>query len=783
MLKKLYQHFCLLSADTSFQMNILKRFFLNNNAHSGDKSVMISSGMLFLVRSPSSPKSENECLYNDAMLSISETTNPFNYQLVVSKSSGDQDGYSNDEAEPDDTDDGDLFEDSNVLKTFLIDQELKFCLFHRHNQEVIAWRDIEGDIGDVYEYRIDRNISQDTIDHFMLSIYKCEYERKYKRSSARVTADHLQEFIATLEEARGDDLYNVTRTPKRRTKKAAETSSDDESDFQDAEEGKSDPKKGTLMGQDPCQLFVYDPEKQSFKSKDKSANVKLLDLGNWDYWLELDGADSEPVVASYVIEQLDAVFRFEQLCFIFNYFSDDEALTYLVKFADRDTYESFQRVFAKAVWEHTNQARWSTAKAAEAKYLEDAYSSNPLPDEDEVMSDIGEDANDEDVEMTERRVSLSNSVDEQAHERFKSGDHNTALKISAKNDRAFVTRGDKLGVFTTGSDDDDLEFYTAIENISNASGKKRVNPGNTMLQKGDSVMVIQDRSDPNTLYKMDLNRGKVVEDWHMEKDSVELPVTNFTGSEKYSGVGTDETFLGVSSQALFKVDPRLKNKIVDSQYKQYKSKAGFTQIATTEDGYIAASTKAGEIKLYDLLGRNAKTALPGLGDDFIGLTTSNDGRFLLATCKTYLLLIDVKIRKGKNRYKLGFERSFAADDKPLPKKLSVRPEHLAYIRQSCGKDVSFTKANFNVSMNSKAKNPTSIITSVGPFAITWNLRKVLGNDPEPYTIRRYNDTVMMGEFTFHNQNRMILTLPDDVTLVSARSFRKPEDAFSVVKEY
>ena len=61
---------------------------------------------------------------------------------------------------------------------------------------------------------------------------------------------------------------------------------------------------------------------------------------------------------------------------------------------------------------------------------------------------------------------------------------------------------------------------------------------------------------------------------------------------------------------------------------------------------------------------------------------------------------------------------------------------------------------------------------------------MLKNDPEPYTIRRYNDTVMMGDFTVHNAHRMIFTLPDDVTLASSKSFKKPSTEFGgIVKEY
>lgn len=58
-------------------MNIVKRFLMKNTGYSTDEPIMIPSGQLYLVRSPSSPKSENECLYNDAILTIRQTHKPF----------------------------------------------------------------------------------------------------------------------------------------------------------------------------------------------------------------------------------------------------------------------------------------------------------------------------------------------------------------------------------------------------------------------------------------------------------------------------------------------------------------------------------------------------------------------------------------------------------------------------------------------------------------------------------------------------------------------------------
>jgi len=790
-------------------MNILRRFFLSNKTHSGDTSVSIPSGQLILVRSPASPKSENECLYEDVILSIRETSSPFNYQLVVGKNhTSEQDLISDGDDENNEEDE--LFEsDTTVLKSFLIDAQLKFILFEDTESEILGWKDLEGDAGDMYEYRINPTVPQDTVDHFLFAIYRCEYERKYKRSSADIHAASLKEFVVEQKDLQleGDHILSSISTASSTLDlhsnlqgvndedEADEEDEGDEDEFQDAieEVATEEQVKGELIGSVLCDLFVYDAKKQSFKTKQKGMEASIEDIGHWNYLMQIKKKQSEEdmkskdfSIVSYVIEQLDPTFRFEQFSFIFNYFTEKAGYTFLMRFANRDEYDKFQKMFAKALWQHNNEREWRLIKETEQDYLVDTFRDVSLSDED--MPDAVSD-DDDDVEMTDSTVNMkdneSDSEDEQKTSYKNSAEHNKGLKIGLKDDRAFISRGNKLGIFRTDNDDRKLTFSTAIESISSSRQKnKKINLDRMMLQKGDTTMIIQDTADPNTIYKMDLNRGKVVEDWTMTKDSVGIPVVNFAPNDKYAEMGDEETFLGLSKQSLFRVDPRTKNKIVDSDFKQYKSKTNFSQIATTDNGYIAASTKGGEIKLYDKLGRNAKTSLPGLGDDFIGLTTSSDGRFILATCKTYLLLIDVKIKKGKYRYKMGFERSFGKDDKPLPKKLTLKPEHLAYLRQVCGNNMSFTKANFNSTLQYKTNTPSSIITSIGPFAVTWSMRKVLKNDPEPYTIRRYNDTVMMGDFTVHNAHRMIFTLPDDVTLASSKSFKKPSTEFGgVVKEY
>src|SRR5436305_10101336 len=132
----------------------------------------------------------------------------------------------------------------------------------------------------------------------------------------------------------------------------------------------------------------------------------------------------------------------------------------------------------------------------------------------------------------------------------------------------------------------------------------------------------------------------------------------------------EHTFLVLSKNAIYRIDPRLsRNKLVDSELKKYVSKNDCSAAATTEKGYVAVASSKGDIRMFDRLGINAKTHIPALGEPIIGLDVSADGRWILATCRTYLLLIDALQKEGKYEGKLGFERSFAKDSKPQPRRL------------------------------------------------------------------------------------------------------------------
>jgi hypothetical protein len=158
-----------------------------------------------------------------------------------------------------------------------------------------------------------------------------------------------------------------------------------------------------------------------------------------------------------------------------------------------------------------------------------------------------------------------------------------------------------------------------------------------------------------------------------------------------------------------------------------------------------------------------------LGDAIIGMDVSANGRYILATCKTYLLLIDNLQKDGKFEGKLGFERSFPKDSKPTPRRLALTPQHVAQFMHETKQGITFTPAKFNAGPNT---DETTIVTSTGPFVVSWSLKKVIAGKKDPYSIKRYGDEVKADNFRFGTDKGIIVALPNEVDMVLQKSLKK-----------
>ncbi|KIW89190.1 uncharacterized protein Z519_10042 [Cladophialophora bantiana CBS 173.52] len=738
----------------------------------------IPQGQLYLVR-PLSPKGYSELIYKDAVATIRRTGQDYQYQLVIQRA------YEEGEEElaEDDEDAGGEGLDKDE-KTFLLDQSLHFRSEKRSGGEtVLAWRDLSGDPGDLYEFVCDASVQEEKIHTFLLAAIDCQFERKYRRSAQKATEAELQEFYfdsddaipaASSVSAPLDPKPTSKESTKRmakdvRTPKTSNQSKARDTGPTEAPPAKSAPSSGEVLTKQTGELHLFDFASGTFVLQDPSVTAVVTDLGGWQYWLQITSSTGREWLGQTIVPDINPVFNFDYLSAIFNHYTEDgSAYSWLLRFKDQEVLENFQEGVMQALWEQLNETKWSKVKDQEREYVLEAFNDTTMNDANEEEEREEEEEEEEEEEGDRPR---SEHYDEDESEDDveldnQDGNVNSQLAVGTKHDRSFVIRGSKIGVFKH-LPNKHLEFTTNISKVETPKGKL-FSPTKVMLHQEDQNMVLQDPSNPHSLYRMDLEYGKVVDEWKVHDD---IAVSNFTPETKFSQRTAAQPFIGHSKNALFRIDPRVSgNKLVEAQLKQYLSKNDFSAAATTEKGYIALASNKGDVRLYDRLGINAKTQIPALGEAIIGLDVSADGRWVLGTCKTYLILIDNLQKDGKNEGKLGFEKPFAKDSKPQPRRLCLSPNHAAQFQHETGQGISFTRAHFNTGVDSQE---TSIITSTGPFLVTWSLKKVLDGKKDPYQIKRYAAEVMADDFEFGSDKNVILALPNEVDMVSRKSFKRP----------
>ncbi|KAF2436058.1 VID27-domain-containing protein [Tothia fuscella] len=758
---------------------------------SKESVIEVPDGQLYLVR-PLSPKGYSELIYKDARASIRRTSTEFNYQLVVTRVF--EEGEEELLAEDEDTEDQLQNQDEQA---FLLDEGLQFRVTIRDTGEkVFAWRDLSGSAGDLWEFVCDFNTKAETVEAFEVVSLRCQYERKYRKSGEGATEEDLLQFSCIDEPIpTASPLLSPTnsRTP---TITPSPTSTRPLIDATAAEEKAMTPKKSTtgkapaedtpkktmpppsakhpksreILAREVAELHLFDFESGAFVLQEDAVEAIVFDLGGFDYWLKVADKDKS-WLGRAVEEDIAPVFNFDYLSAIFNvYDKDGSAYSWLLRFKGQPQLENFQQGLMQALWEHQNGIKWAKIKETDREYVLDAFNDLTLEDADDAAAQEEEEEEEEeesDDEGGRRSEHYDSDEDEDdVVTRDADGNVNSQLAVGFKHDRSFVVRGSKIGVFKH-TEDNHLEFATNISKVQTPGGKL-FSPGKVMLHQGDSNMILQNPDNPNAVYRMDLEVGKVVDEWKIHDD---IPINTFAPENKFAQMTDQQTFLGLSHNTMYRVDPRLSgNKLVDTDMKSYTSKTAFTTAATTDKGYIAIGSSNGDVRLFDRLGVRAKTSLPALGDPIVGLDVSADGRWVLATTKTYLLLVDSQQIDGKFEGKLGFEVAFPKDSKPQPRRLALTPAHVAQFQHETKQPISFTPAKFNTGPETEE---TTIVTATGPFIVSWSMKKLLRGQKDPYSIKRYGEDVKADNFRFNSDKGIIVALPNEVDMVRRAALKRP----------
>ncbi|KAJ7228629.1 VID27 cytoplasmic protein-domain-containing protein [Mycena pura] len=702
--------------------------------------VKIPAGQLYIVR-PGNIRTSRECIYNDAMATIRRVSAvEHHFQLVITRvyEDGDQE-LLEDEDETDEE------------KTFLIAEELEFRAGETDGEPNFMWRDLQGDVDEFYEY-VAVGTNAPTRAFFETCMYRAMYERKYKVGADNVKDKELEEFIWRAP---------AEPTPVHR-KKASVGTKAAAPPVTESPKGKA--RASPLLDlpviiEKEADLYFWDNEEDQF-IEHGAVTAKIRQSDTFESWLTAS-SDEGQLLAHKIRSEMNHRWSIKMRSLTWNHLGDTGLMTsWVLRFRSTEDYEVVLQTFTQTLWETLYQMAWGKIKPDEQNYIMSGT-------EDVVMQDVSDEEVEEEEIQSELEPDASDSEEEEVEDEdqppaLPKGDYNSQLTVGYKGDRSYVVRGSKIGFFTRG-DDHAMKYGGTIDAITSTRGKQ-FRPSQVMLHEQDTKMVLKNPDEPHSLYSMDLERGKIVEEWKVHDD---ITVDHIAPDNKFAPTTREQTLVGASHNALFRIDPRVSGtKMVESQFKQYVSKNKFSGVTTTREGKIAVASEKGDIRLFDSIGKIAKTALPPLGDPIIGIDVTADGRYIVATTKTYLLLIDTLIGEGRYAGSLGFDRSFPANAKPIPRRLQLRAEHVAYMNH----EISLSPARFNQS-ETQAEN--AIVTSTGQFVIAWDFNKVKKGLLDKYEIKKYEDLVMQDTFRFGDDKEIIVALANNVVVVNKQQLRRP----------
>ncbi|KAK2660302.1 hypothetical protein Ddye_006835 [Dipteronia dyeriana] len=284
-------------------------------------------------------------------------------------------------------------------------------------------------------------------------------------------------------------------------------------------------------------------------------------------------------------------------------------------------------------------------------------------------------------------------------------------------------------------------------NYRNSSNMMNSTPKKALLMKAETNMLLMSpvseaKPHTNGLHQLDIETGKIVTEWRFEKDGTDITMRDITNDSKGAQLDpSGSTFLGLDNNRLCRWDMRDRNGIVQNlvndsistpvlnwaQGHQFSRGTNFQCFATTGDGSIVVGSLDGKIRLYSINSmRQAKTAFPGLGSPITHVDVTFDGKWILGTTDTYLIVICALYTDKDGKTKTGFNGRMG-NRIAAPRLLKLNPldSHLA------GIDNKFHNAQFSW-VTENGKQERHLVATVGKFSVIWNFQQVKDGSHECY---------------------------------------------------
>ncbi|KAJ0086164.1 hypothetical protein Patl1_08953 [Pistacia atlantica] len=283
-------------------------------------------------------------------------------------------------------------------------------------------------------------------------------------------------------------------------------------------------------------------------------------------------------------------------------------------------------------------------------------------------------------------------------------------------------------------------------NYRSGSNLVHSTPKKALLMKAETNMLLMSpisEAKPHHmtgLHQLDIETGKIVTQWKFEKDGTDITMRDIANDSKGAQLDpSGSTFLGLDDNRLCRWDMRDRNGIVQdlvnssapvlnwTQGHQFSRGTNFQCFASTGDGSIVVGSLDGKIRLYSSSSmRQAKTAFPGLGSPITHVDVTFDGKWILGTTDTYLVLICTLFTDKNGMTKTGFSgRMGNRIAAPRLLKLTPLDSHLA------GVNNKFRNAQFSW-VTEDGKQERHLVATVGKFSVIWNFQQVKNGSHECY---------------------------------------------------
>ncbi|KAK9050535.1 hypothetical protein SSX86_030494 [Deinandra increscens subsp. villosa] len=274
-----------------------------------------------------------------------------------------------------------------------------------------------------------------------------------------------------------------------------------------------------------------------------------------------------------------------------------------------------------------------------------------------------------------------------------------------------------------------------------SSSSLNLTPQKALLMRGETNLVLmcpEQEGKPHStgVNQLDIETGKIVTEWKFEKDGTDITMRDITNDTKGSQLDPSEsTFLGLDDNRLSQWDMRDRKGMVQTsspvlhwtQGHQFSRGTNFQCFATTGDGSIVVGSLDGKIRLYSTTSmRQAKTAFPGLGSPITHVDVTYDGKWILGTTDTYLILICTLFTDKDGKTKTGFSGRMG-NKIPAPRLLKLTPVD----SHTAGKQNKFHGGRFSW-VTESGKQERHLVATVGKFSVIWDFQQVKNSAHECY---------------------------------------------------